>query len=480
MSSHEGLEISSVSRARRGGKRAKVSIAQANQLALSRQDMGILTKRLLILAMSDITRDDYQLEPIRITAWEYAQLFGIKGKSIYSRIEESARELLEQTIQVKEPNGNWTMFQWVSEARYDGGHDSPDGMACIEIKIHERLSPYLLQLRRDYSIIPTDQLLSFDSFNSTRLFEVIYTASYGGQRTPLRFDIEDLKKRLGLEGKYERFKDFRYVLDKAQRDFTEYTCLGFTYEAQKVGRKYQRVIFSVFANESFSPKVVLPESIAKRAPREEDKQRLLLEVQALDALREISWAQDMERTLATYGAEQVLGIVQYVQGLRSQSRGIGRPIENVAGLVATLLRQGFAPPDKVALEKAEEASGALGAAEVRAIAARVVEQYQSARGSYARTSWEKLDATARQAVHAIMRATLHEFTLDLIEADDWRGMLYEASRAEVMEQHHFIDFPADLRDAITYFRDVVGAGQYSEDDQKRLSNEIKTLTLDAP
>ncbi|MFO7693894.1 MAG: replication initiation protein, partial [Vicinamibacterales bacterium] len=111
----------------------RVAVTQANPLALSRQEMGLLTKRLLVLALSDITRDDHDLEPIRITAWEYAQIFNIRGKSIYNRIEDSARELLEQTVQVKEPNGDWIMFQWVSEARYDSGRDSKDKLACIEL-----------------------------------------------------------------------------------------------------------------------------------------------------------------------------------------------------------------------------------------------------------------------------------------------------------------------------------------------------------
>src|SRR5690606_4393978 len=149
--------------AERGG--ARLSVTQANPLALSRQEMGILSKRLLVLALSDVTRNDDDLEPIRITAWEFAQLFNIKGKSIYSRIEESARELLEQTVQVKEPNGDWVMFQWVSEARYEGGQGGKGQMAAIELKVHDKLKPYLLQLRRDFSIIPTDQLLSFESFN---------------------------------------------------------------------------------------------------------------------------------------------------------------------------------------------------------------------------------------------------------------------------------------------------------------------------
>src|SRR5690606_41867429 len=61
---------------------------------LSRQEMGILSKRLLVLALSDVTRNDDDLAPIRITAWEFAQLFNIRGKSIYSRrSEEHTSEL---------------------------------------------------------------------------------------------------------------------------------------------------------------------------------------------------------------------------------------------------------------------------------------------------------------------------------------------------------------------------------------------------
>jgi plasmid replication initiation protein len=303
-----------------GGRRVpNLSITQANPLALSRQEMGILTKRLLVLALSDITKDDSELEPIRITAWEYAQLFNIKGKSIYSRIEQSARELLEQTVQIKEPNGDWVMFQWVSEARYENGRDSKEQMACIELKVHEKLKPYLLQLRRDFSIIPTEQLLSFESFNSMRLFEVLYTASYAGERSELVFDIEDLKLRLGLDGKYDRFKDFRYVLDKAQTEFKRYTCLVFSYRAEKVGRKYRRVHFAILKNEVFRPRVRLPASLAKRVKRETDTEQLMRELQARDVLREIGWAQDADRTIQRYGAQRVVDIVAYARKLAGKA-----------------------------------------------------------------------------------------------------------------------------------------------------------------
>ena len=445
--------------AERGG--ARLSVTQANPLALSRQEMGILSKRLLVLALSDVTRNDDDLEPIRITAWEFAQLFNIKGKSIYSRIEESARELLEQTVQVKEPNGDWVMFQWVSEARYENGRDEKDQMACIELKIHEKLKPYLLQLRRDFSIIPTEQLLSFESFNSMRLFEVLYTASYAGERRRLTFDVDDLKLRLGLDGKYERFKDFRYVLDKAQNEFAKYTCLVFDYEAAKVGRKYQRVTFQIEKNDAFKPRIRLPASLAKRVPRPADKQRLLKELQAADSLRELGWAQDPERTVQQHGVDRVLRIVAYARQLEAKAEAAGRPILNLAGFVNSLLTQGIEPPPEQAAKESRQEE--MTTEEARSIAASILDAFHQARKRMTEEAWQGMTPDDRELVHTIMQATLHRFTLERIAADRWQGSLYESKRTEVMASHGFVSIPSRLRDVTSYEGTADVLADYSAD-----------------
>jgi len=447
-----------------------MSITQANPLALSRQEMGILSKRLLVLALSDVTRDDQSLEPIRITAWEYAQLFNITGKSIYSRIEESARELLEQTVQIKEPNGDWVMFQWVSEARYENGRDSKDQMACIELRIHEKLKPYLLQLRRDFSIIPTEQLLSFESFNSMRLFEVLYTASYAGERETLTFDVDDLKLRLGLDGKYERFKDFRYVLDKAQDEFKRYTCLTFDYSASKVGRKFQRVAFTIIKNEVFKPRVRLPASLAQRVPRDVDKEQLLRELQAADALREIGWAQEVDRTVQRHGPQRVIEIVSYARRLQGRAEATGRPILNLAGFVNSLLTQGFEPPRDEHKEEASERP--LSVEEARGIAASIADGFHQARRDHARCSWELMSAENRDLIHTIMQATLHRFTLDRIAAAQWEGPLYETSRLDVLVSHNAVTFGEGLSDVKTYLRDTGMLREYPEEARRVIEAEL--------
>ncbi len=450
----------------------KLAITQANPLALSRQEMGILTKRLLVLALSDITKDDVTLEPIRITAWEYAQLFNITGKSIYSRIEESARELLEQTVQIKEPNGDWVMFQWVSEARYENGRDNKEQMACIELKVHDKLKPYLLQLRRDFSIIPTEQLLSFESFNSMRLFEVLYTASYAGERSDMTFDVDDLKLRLGLDGKYERFKDFRYVLDKAQKEFRQYTSLTFTYRPEKVGRKFQRVSFRIAKNDVFQPRVRLPASLAKRVQRDADKEQLLKELQAFDALREIGWAQDVERTIHRYGAQRVLDIVVYARKLQAKAEAAGRPIFNLPGFVNSLLQQGVEPPKQDGPAQ-DGGSQRLSREEARSIATSIADSFHQARRQRAQAAWDELGGEKRDLVRTLMQATLHRFTLERIEADGWEGPLYEANRMEVLASHGFVTFPPHLQEVGNYLRTFDLLAEYPETDRERILTELK-------
>ncbi len=451
---------------RRGGR---VAVTQANPLALSRQEMGLLTKRLLVLALSDITRDDHDLEPIRITAWEYSQIFNIRGKSIYSRIEESARELLEQTVQVKEANGDWVMFQWVSEARYDSGRDSRDKLACIELKIHDKLKPYLLQLRRDFSIIPTEQLLSFESFNSMRLFEVLYTTSYGGEKRHLHFDVDDLKLRLGLEGKYERFKDFTYVLDKAQQEFARYTCLTFAYEGVKVGRKYQQVDIRISKNDVFKPRVRLPDSIARRVPREADAEARLKALQARDALLDIGWTVDPDATVKQYGSLRVIDIVRYAKSLQRKSEATGRPIFNLPGFVHSLLQQGIEPPVSEPDPSAEQR---LTREAIRGIATSISDSFHQHRRQRAQKVWDELSSDRQELVRTLMQATLHRFTLERIEGDNWQGALFEISRLDVMVSHGFLTLPSHLRDVTVYVEHFGLLQEYQGDDRKRVLAEL--------
>jgi hypothetical protein len=366
---------------RRAGGR--VAVTQANPLALSRQEMGLLTKRLLVLALSDITRDDHDLEPIRITAWEYAQIFNIRGKSIYNRIEDSARELLEQTVQVKEPNGDWIMFQWVSEARYDSGRDSKDKLACIELKIHDKLKPYLLQLRRDFSIIPTDQLLSFESFNSMRLFEVLYTASYGGRSATSSSTSTTSSSGWASTASTSASRTSCTSSIARSDEFRRYTSLTFSYEGRKVGRKYQHVAILIEKNDVFQPRVRLPDSIARRVKREGDGEAKLRALQASDALRELGWS--LDPTPACGSSAPSGSSTSCATPARWSAR---RPRRATDRQPRRLRPQPAAAGDRTAAAEVEPVDARLTREALRGIVAGLQEGFHQQRRERARAAWQ--------------------------------------------------------------------------------------------
>jgi len=68
----------------------------------------------------------------------------------------------------------------------------------------------------------------------------------------LSFEVTDLKKRLGMEGKYRDFRDFRKdVLNRAQKDCEVYSPLVFTWEEEKKGRKIVTLHFTIKLNPKF-------------------------------------------------------------------------------------------------------------------------------------------------------------------------------------------------------------------------------------
>src|SRR5690606_26951010 len=89
--------------AERGG--ARLSVTQANPLALRRRQMGLLSRGVLVRARGDDKRKENNLDPIRSAAGGFEHFSNTKGKVCYSRMEESPGERLGEAAQVRESKG---------------------------------------------------------------------------------------------------------------------------------------------------------------------------------------------------------------------------------------------------------------------------------------------------------------------------------------------------------------------------------------
>jgi hypothetical protein len=237
----------------------KLVVTQANALARSAQEMTLQEKRLLLLVISQVRKDDENFKEYRIPIRVIQEYLKLDSKIIYKIIDEVTTKLMSRVLYVENGNGGWEKFQWVSRCQYHSAKKSEASESYIEMQLHSDLHPLLLNLREHFGSIPLLQIAPMPSVNSIRVFEILWFTSMRLIKTELSFSLDDFKKRLGLENKYLKFRNFRKdVLDRAQRDCATYSPLSFTWFPEKQGRKFARLHFHLEKNLDFKPPPSLP------------------------------------------------------------------------------------------------------------------------------------------------------------------------------------------------------------------------------
>lgn len=119
----------------------------------------------------------------------------------------------------------------------------------IRIRISQKLLPYLINLKKDYTQFQLEATLSLKSKYAKRLYEML---SHYKDQGIMKITIEELKHRLALKdlktGK-EQYKPWsmfkKHVLTIPQEELKAYTDISFTYILEKTARKYTGVTFYI-------------------------------------------------------------------------------------------------------------------------------------------------------------------------------------------------------------------------------------------
>ena len=231
----------------------KLIVTQANELALSAQQLTVQEKRLAFLLMSLVRKEDENFKLYYVPVMAIAEYLEISNKDYYKRLKGVCGKFMSRVLYFEDGLGGWMQIHWVDRCRYltTRNKDNPLGVACLEMRLHVDLAPLLLNLKERFGSIAFRQLALMDRFTSMRLAEILFHGSYSLKKKKLYFILDDLKKRLGLEGRYKNFFDFRRdVLEKAQEECREKAPLIFTWELKKQGKKVIGIYFFLSKNKN--------------------------------------------------------------------------------------------------------------------------------------------------------------------------------------------------------------------------------------
>jgi plasmid replication initiation protein len=394
----------------------KPLVVQANDLARSNQKtMTIHEKRLIWWGMCEIDTGDTTFRDIYIPVSEYLEESGANHKAGYKLLMKSAKTLPSRTIEVGDDENGWLTFQWVSEAEYIPAKKHPQKISVVRLRFHDRLKPYLLQLRKNYNKLDRRLCFTFSTNNHFHLYEILWHDSHGGTKEFLTYQVNDLRKRMGFEKQYQEYKDFRNLLVRAQKEFEDKGDLAFSFEGLYQGSFIQNVRFHIKPKRGLAAMPTSHVPTPSQSPSDLGKRLLMA-----------GFAQDPELTIATYGEAHVEANLTFALQRIRVANQTNKPIHNPGGFIASCIQKNLATLDvEVKAEKTSKAT-------VERLARSLNDAYDYDLERHFSEFWTTLGSEAQLEVHETMRDSMTTFERKVVEDANWEGTTFNLIRIKYL------------------------------------------------
>jgi len=238
----------------------KLVVTQANKLIEASYTMTLEEKRVVLLMVSLVRKDDQDFQTYRIPITDIRDYLGLRTNKLYDDIKRVADSLLSRVLHIAEEGGGWLKVGWVASARYvPKGHKGVE-VACLDLSFSPEMKPYLLELKSHFANYMLQNVAGLRSFYSIRLYELLKSRR---RLQSFTLAVADLRRMLKAETKYANHKDFRTrVILTAQCELEQKTDIAFEFEETRRGRKVASVTFTMRDNAPTKP----PRSITRTIP----------------------------------------------------------------------------------------------------------------------------------------------------------------------------------------------------------------------
>ena len=220
-------------------------VTMHNTLVRASHGLNLGEKRLVSIAVSKLSHTAAVLpgKPIRISAHEFAEAYGLDQSDAYKQLRAAQDKLWHRTIRHIEHYGSngskveVVRMRWVTSARYK------DHEGEIGISYAPEIAQFLVQLKKHFTSYQLKQASALRSVYSWRLFENLKSHESLGE---WRVEVDRFHKVMETPKSYQ--KNFaqtrRWVLDPAIAELAEKSALSVSVETEKRGRKITHLCFT--------------------------------------------------------------------------------------------------------------------------------------------------------------------------------------------------------------------------------------------
>lgn len=208
------------------------TVTQDNALITASYSMGLDEKRLLVAAISKLDPDSkawlYGRAEAEIFVSEWTELYGIKGKSAYERLNSASKRLFDRHVRIYGDSRKGKEVRWISAREYD------EGGGRVVLTFSGPILHYLSGMIDQFTSYDLLGVSGLKSIHSVRLYELASQFKGTGWR---HIELDELRSMLSLGDSYPRWVDLKKrVVDRACSEVSSKSDLLVEYEQIKRGR----------------------------------------------------------------------------------------------------------------------------------------------------------------------------------------------------------------------------------------------------
>lgn len=220
------------------------SAVQANSLVSARYRLSLAEQRMVLMMISKIDYNDKAFQGYEISIKELVDTLEISKDCAYREAQTITDKLLKRSLRIQQADGSLLKCSWIAKAVHRPGN--------VTLTPAPSLRPYLLGLRKCFTIVPLTHIKGLRSQYSVRIYMLLRQYRNLG-----RFDlaVNDFRKMLDLENKYKRFNELRrWVLDVARKELDAKAELSFTLETVRKGKTISTLKFTIVRKQKTTKK----------------------------------------------------------------------------------------------------------------------------------------------------------------------------------------------------------------------------------
>src|SRR6056297_806598 len=162
-------------------------VVKANDLVRAKANWTRLEHRVVGMMISQLDKEDEAFTPQRIYIKDLMELSGTDYGALYERAEAICSKLLKQEVYIRDEVDGKRRYRGYSPIVMC---EYVEGDGCIVAQFNEAMKPFLLQLKKRFTMYRLQNFMQLTSQHSMRMYELLKMRS---DLRHLRITVDELR-----------------------------------------------------------------------------------------------------------------------------------------------------------------------------------------------------------------------------------------------------------------------------------------------